>query len=424
VNEPSEHLFRHEAGRLVATLTRIFGVHNLALAEDVVQDAFCRALEVWKFRGVPENPSAWLMATAKNRALDVLRRERTARTFAPELGRLLESEWTLAPTVEEFFGAHAIRDDQLRMMFSCCHPRLPEEAQVALILNVLCAFSVDEVAAAFVSTHAAIEKRISRAKKLLAGSKKLFDLSGADGFSRRLPAVQRALYLLFNEGYHGASPESAVRTELCQEAMRLTALLLEHPLGATPTTHALGALMCFDAARLPARVDASGHLSSLFDQDRSRWDSRLVAEGQRFLELSATGLDLSEYHVEAAIASIHAMAGRNEDTDWGRIVELYDMLMSIRPSPVVALNRAIAIGQREGPERGLEELRGMADSDRLSSYPFFHAALGEFHSRAKRHEVASGHFRAALALARNPMERQFLQQRIAACDRAASQRMA
>src|SRR3984957_9186993 len=164
--ETTDHLFRHEAGRMVSVLTRIFGVHNLALAEDVVQDAFCRALEVWSFRGVPENPAAWLMATAKNRALDVLRRERTARTFAPELGRLLDSEWTLAPVVEELFATNAIRDDLLRMMFSCCHPRLPEEAQVALVLHILCGFSVDEVASAFVSTHAAISKRITRAKQV------------------------------------------------------------------------------------------------------------------------------------------------------------------------------------------------------------------------------------------------------------------
>src|SRR5260370_27826662 len=213
--EPGEqlgdHLFRREAGRMVATLTRIFGVHNLALAEDVVQDAFCRAVEVWKFRGVPENPSAWLVTSAKNRALDVLRRERTARTFAPELGRLLHSEWTLAPVVEEFFAPKAIKDDLLRMMFSCCHPRLPEEAQVALALHILCGFSVGEVASAFVSTHAAMEKRISRAKKALARSKSLFDIADADDFARRLPTVHRALYLLFNEGYHGASPESAVR---------------------------------------------------------------------------------------------------------------------------------------------------------------------------------------------------------------------
>src|SRR5499425_1672478 len=208
--EPSDHLFRHEAGRMVAALTRIFGIHNLALAEDVVQDAFCRAVEVWKFRGMPENPSAWLMVTAKNRALDVLRRQRTALNFAPELGRHLESEWTLAPVVEELFAPRAVKDDLLRMMFSCCHPRLSEEAQVALILNILCGFSVREVAGAFVAGHAAIEKRITRAKKVLAGSRTLFDLSREDELSARLPAVHRALYLLFNEGYHGASPDAAV----------------------------------------------------------------------------------------------------------------------------------------------------------------------------------------------------------------------
>src|SRR5262245_29214437 len=339
--ELSDHLFRREAGRMVATLTRILGVHNLALAEDVVQDAFCRALEVWKFRGVPENPSAWLMATAKNRAIDVLRRERTARTFAPELGRLLESEWTIVPIVEEQFGATAIKDDQLRMMFSCCNPRLPEEAQVALVLHILCGFRVDEIASAFVSSHAAGEKRISRAKKLLAESKKLFDISGPDDFSRRLIAVQRALYLLFNEGYHGASPESAVRAELCREAMRLAALLLAHPPAAMPATHALAALMCLHAARLPARVDASGDLRSLFEQDRSRWDAGLVAEGQRLLDLSACGPDMTEYHVEAAIAWVHATAPHADATNWGMIVALYDRLLAIRPSPVVALNRAI-----------------------------------------------------------------------------------
>jgi RNA polymerase sigma factor (sigma-70 family) len=411
----SDHLFRREAGRMVATLTRIFGVHNLGLAEDVVQDAFCRALEVWKFRGMPENPSAWLMATAKNRALDVLRRERTARTFAPELGRLIEREGTLAPAVEELFEANAIKDDQLRMMFSCCHPRLPEEAQVALVLHILCGFSVGEIAGAFVSSHAAIEKRITRGKKALAASKRLFDIVDAADFAARLPSVHRALYLLFNEGYHGASPESSVRVELCQEAMRLVALLVQHPLAATPSTHALAALLCLHAARLPARVDAAGNLSSLFDQDRSRWDQDLVTEGQRLLDLSAAGDELTEYHLEAAIAAFHAMAQRAEDTNWGQIVSLYDRLTTIRPSPVVALNRAIAVAQLEGPERGLEEIHAIADRDRLSHYPFYSAALGELELRRGRREIARKHFQAAVALARNPMEQRFLEQRVAAC---------
>jgi RNA polymerase sigma factor (sigma-70 family) len=412
-----DHLFRREAGRMVAALTRVFGVHNLALAEDVVQDAFCRALELWQAHGVPENPSAWLMTTAKNRALDVLRRQRTARTFAPEFGRLLESEWTLAPVVEELFAANAIKDDLLRMMFSCCHPRLAEEAQVALILNILCGFSVDEIASAFVSTHAAVEKRITRAKKVLAGSKRLFDVAAPADFAARLPAVHRALYLLFNEGYHGASPASAIRAELCREAMRLAAVLLAHPLGATPASYALAALMCLNAARLPARVDDAGELRSLFDQDRSLWDRTLVAEGLKLLELSAAGRKLTEYHVEAAIAAVHAAASRTEDTDWQAIVSLYDSLMAISPSPIVALNRAIAVAQSEGPERGLAEIGAIADRDRLATYPFYTAALGELELRRGRGGAAREHFRAALALARNPMERRFLERRVDACER-------
>ncbi|MBK5188536.1 MAG: hypothetical protein JJD97_09825, partial [Gemmatimonadaceae bacterium] len=324
--EPGDHLFRREAGRMVAALTRLFGVHNLALAEDVVQDAFVRALEVWKQHGVPENPSAWLMATAKNRALDILRRERTARTFAPELGRLLESEWTLAPVVAEAFGESAIRDDQLRMMFSCSHPQLPEVAQVALVLNILCGFGVNEIAAAFLTGHSAMQKRIARGKKVLAGSKRLFDLSDEHDLPQRLSAVQRALYLLFNEGYHGAHPELAVRAELCVEAMRLAELLLAYPITATPATKALVALMCLNAARMPARIDATGNLSALYEQDRRLWNRELIAKGEELLDHSATGITITEFHIEAAIASVHARARSLEETSWPMIVSLYDTL--------------------------------------------------------------------------------------------------
>jgi predicted RNA polymerase sigma factor len=371
---------------------------------------------VWKYRGMPENPSAWLMATAKNRALDVLRRQRTAQTFAPELGRLLDSEWTLAPAVAELFGAHTIKDDLLRMMFSCCHPRLAEEVQVALILNILCGFSIVEIASAFVSSHAAIEKRITRGKKILAGSKHLFDIAASADVSARLPAVHRALYLLFNEGYHGASSESAVRVELCHEAMRLTAVILDHPSGAVPATYALSALMCLNAARLPGRVDGSGNLTSLFDQDRSLWDQSLVHEGLKLMELSASGPELTEYHIEAAIAAAHSTASKPEDTNWETIISLYDELIAIRPSPIVALNRAIAVAERDGPERGLQELDAIEDRGRLAEYPFYSAALGELELRRGRVEIARAHFRAALALARNPMEHRFLEKRVCTCE--------
>ena len=409
-----EHFFRHEFGRIVATLTRLFGVRNFALAEDVTQDAFCRAMETWKLRGLPKNPSAWLMATAKNRALDILRRERTARVSEPELARFLESEWTLVPTVEEAFSAYAVNDSQLRMMFSCCHPRLSEEAQIALILHILCGFSLKEIAQAFVSSHAAIEKRITRAKKILAESTKLFDLADAD-FPSRLSSVLQALYLLFNEGYHGSSPEAAVRMELCQEAMRLMNLLIEQPVLVTPQSYALAALMYFNAARLPTRLDGSGNLVSFFEQDRSLWNHNLIAEGQALLNLSASGTELTKYHIEAAIASMHTSTARSEDTDWKQIVSLYDMLMVILPSPVIALNRAIAIAQLDGPERGLQEIRVIHDLHRLSSYPFYPATLGELELRRGNYPVAKAHFSTALSLARNPMERNFLQRLIDTC---------
>lgn len=411
--ELEEHFFRREAGRLVAALTRIFGVHNLGLAEDVAQDAFCRALEVWKVRGIPENPSAWLMATAKNRALDRVRRDRTARTFEPDLSRHLESEWTLGSAIDEAFEPATVRDEQLRMMFSCCHPKLPEEAQLALILNILCGFGAPEIAAAFLTGRAAIEKRISRGKKTLEGAKELFDLADAD-FGARLATVQRALYLLFNEGYHGASAASPVRAELCEEAIRLIALLSEHPPGATPATDALAALMCLHAARLPTKLDAAGELSTLVDQDRSRWDADRVAQGLALLERSARGDEVTRYHIEAAIAAEHASAPAFAATNWALIVSLYDKLMALVPSPVVALNRAIAVAERDGADSGLEALRAIDDSERLAAYPFYRAAFGELELRRGRGAAAAEHFRAALSVARSAPERRFLEKRFAA----------
>ena len=406
-----DHFFRRESPRLVAALTRIFGVHNLALAEDVVQDAFVRALEIWKVRGIPDNPSAWLMTAAKNRALDHVRRERTAVTFAP----VLVSEGKSEAVVDEAFAEHTIRDEQLRVMFSCCHPRLPDEVQVALILNILCGFGANEIAGAFLTGRAAIEKRIQRGKKVLAGSRRLFDLSDRE-FAARLATVQHALYLLFSEGYHGGGA-MAVRSELCREAMRLADMLRDFPAAATPTTYALAALMHLHAARLPARIDAAGDLHPLLEQDRTRWDTQLLARGLELLELSASGTAVTQYHIEAAIAATHASARTLEETDWSAIVSLYDRLMSIAPSPVVALNRAIAIAERDGADRGLEELERIADRERLDSYPFYHAALGELELRLGRHERARYHFRSAMGVARNASERRFLEQRLQQCER-------
>ena len=354
-----EHLFRRESGRIVAALTRIFGVHNLALAEDVAQDAFCRAIEIWGTRGIPDNPAAWLMTTARNRAIDVIRRERTARTFAPEFARFVDAEWaagSVPAALSEAFAAPTIRDGQLRMMFSCCHPRLSEDVQVALVLNILCGFGANEIASAFLTGRAAIEKRLTRGKRVLAGSRRLFDLSDAE-FVPRLSAVRRALYLLFNEGYHGASGASAIRSDLCTEALRLTALLADSPPAASPETDALAALMSLHAARLPARVDACGDLHGLFDQDRSKWDGPLVEQGLALLERSASGPAVSAYHVEAAIAAAHAGAPSADRTDWAphrlalRPPPRHRALACRRAQPRDCARRARRPGSRHGGAR-------------------------------------------------------------------------
>ncbi len=400
---------------MVAVLSRILGVHNLALAEDVAQDAFCRALEVWKFRGMPENPSAWLMATAKNRALDILRQRRTQKKFIPELEHFFENDRAMTNSVEDMFEPSAIKDSLLGMMFSCCHSRLREDAQIALVLNILCGFSVKEIAGAFVDSIAAVEKRLARSKKTLATSSKLFDVTSPENFLSRLPSVHRALYLLFNEGYHGASPETAVRAGLCAEAMRLTAVLLDHHLGATPESFALAALMSFGAARLPARVGAGGQLLPMADQDRSLWDQGRIREGQNLLNLSASGDQVSTYHLEAAIASQHALAPHPRATDWTMITQLYDSLAALRPNPIVFLNRAIAIAWRDGPERGLQEILAIADLDRLASYPFLAATRAELELQCGRSDAAVAYFTQARDKARNAMERQFYDQKIKQC---------
>jgi RNA polymerase sigma-70 factor (ECF subfamily) len=407
-------LFRRESGRLLATLTRTFGVQNLALAEEVVQETLAAAFAAWSYGGVPAHYAALLTTAAKNRAIDVFRRERTARKFAPRIRDELESEWTLRPAVEELFLPNALRDDELRMIFTCCNPRLDEEGQVALALNVLCGFRAVEIASAFLVTPAAIEKRLSRGKRTLAKSRRLFDLRAED-VTARLSTVHRALYLLFNEGYHGACADSVVRAELCREAMRLVRLLLAYEPTATPASHALAALMCLHAARLPARVDEAGDLRSLFRQDRSLWDAGLVEEGLRLLDASACGDAITVFHVEAGIAALHAAADSTAETRWAEIVRLYDVLMTMRPSPVVALSRAIALAERDGPAAGLEAIGAIEEPERLGRYPFYPAAVGELELRRGNPEVAGAHFRKAHGLARSDAERRFLAQRIGEC---------
>jgi RNA polymerase sigma factor (sigma-70 family) len=336
-----DHFFRWEAGKMVSYLTKIFGLGRLDLAEDVVQDTLCRALEIWPVHGLPDNPSAWLMRTARNRAIDLLRRDDQFRYFAPELSHFLRLRDDLTGETPAF--EKEIRDDQLRMMFSCCHSELSTETQVTLILKTLCGFSVSEIAHALLASEDSIEKRLGRARKLFRLSGTFVELTGASDITERLETVYQAIYLLFNEGYHGSRSERTVREDLCYEAIRLAVLLSEHPEGERPKTHALLALLCFHSARLPGRMDDGG-LIQLEMQDRSKWDRGLIGRGFHFLERSSMENELSEYHLEAGIAALHCVAPAYEKTEWAKILELYNMLYRLKPSPIIALNRTIALG--------------------------------------------------------------------------------
>lgn len=398
---------------MVSYLTRIFGLGRLDLAEDVVQDTLCRALETWPIYGLPDNPSAWLMRVARNRAIDLLRRDNQLRYFAPELVHLLRLREELpgeTPALEK-----EVQDDQLRVMFSCCHPELSTDAQVTLILKTLCGFSVSEIAHSLLATKDSIEKRLGRARKLFRLSGTFVEITDVSDMPKRLEAVYQAIYLLFNEGYHGSRSERTVREDLCFEAIRLALLLSEHPEGDKPKTHALLALLCFHAARLSGRMDDDGGLIQLEIQDRSKWDRTLIERGFHFLEKSSKGNELSEYHLEAGIASFHCAAPTYEKTAWAKILELYDMLYRLKPSPIVALNRAVALGKALGPEEGLAELRKIPDPAKLKDYPFYPAAQGEFHLLAGRPAEAGKHFEKAMTLARSRSETNFFERKLKAC---------
>ena len=397
---------------MVSYLTKIFGLNNLALAEDVVQDTLCRAMETWKFRGLPDNPSAWLMRVARNRAIDIIRREQRFRTFTPDLTYFVKLQESLLPDGEKLAFENEIKDDQLRMMFACCSPAISADVQVTLILKTLCGFGVEEIASALLVSADTIEKRLSRAKKVFQASGALEEVESIPELQSRLQAIYDSIYLLFNEGYNGSQSEMMVREDLCYEALRLALLLCDHPAGKSPKTYALVALMSFHAARLKGRMDAEGCLILLEAQDRSLWNKELIGRGFQYLDLSAQDGEISEYHIEAGIASIHCMAETYERTNWREILKLYDLLFKVKPTPIVALNRAIAVGQAFGPEKGLIALNAIEDLEKLKDYPFYPAALGEFYRLAGRGKEAGEYFGRALELARNSSEVKFLERKL------------
>src|SRR3954452_15336553 len=380
-----DHLFRREAGRMVAALTRVLGAENLSLAEDVVQESLVQALRTWPFRGVPENPGGWLMQVAKNRALDLLRREAS-------LARKEEAirGWSAALVADD---PREAMDDQLRMIFICCQPAVPREARVALTLKTVGGFGVPEIARAYLAKEATIAQRLVRAKRKIQEIRPPFAVPPPAELPAALDSVLDALYLMFNEGYAASGGEELVRQEVCAEAIRLARLVAGHRALDLPKAHALAALLCLQAARNPARVDPEGNLLLLAEQDRTLWDPEKLAAGFHHLERAARGPEMSAYHLEAGIAASHAAP---EATDWPYILSLYDALLALTASPVVALNRAVALAMAEAPAAGLAAAEEIQHHQALAGYYPLPVTLGELHARAGDAKQAAAWFREAL----------------------------
>ena len=417
ISRLAEHFFRHESGKLVSVLTGIFGIERLQLAEDVVQESLVRALQTWPYYGIPNNPAAWLTQTAKHLALDLIRREKVFRDKQPEIIAFID-QWSSDPIEAEkpVFDTE-IKDGRLRLMFACCHPLIPAEAQTALALKTLCGFSTTEIAMAFLTTEAAIAKRLTRARQRIRELHIPFEIPSGSELSSRLDGVLQTLYLLFNEGYKASSGENLVREDLCFEAIRLATLLAGHPLTNQPRIHALIALMLLDAARLPARLDSEGNILRLREQNRSLWNRKMIEQGMLQLGLAAAGTELTEYHIQAGIAACHGTAADYRSTDWKRILTLYDHWVAINNSPVIGLNRAVAIANVHGPKKGLEALESIQKQGELDSYYLLWAVLGEFEFRLDHFEVSAGHFRKALNLTDLKSEKAFLKKRLQDCER-------
>ena len=411
-----EHLFRHQAGQVVSTLTRFFGVANLDLVEDVVQQTLLKALQQWVFRGVPSNPAGWILQTAKNHALDVLRREATFRSKQSDIIDKLKHDLKSATHESDVFLKNELNDDQLRMMFTCCHPALSREARIALTLKTLCGFNIPEIARAFLSQESTIAQRLVRAKRKIRDERIPFEVPDSEELYSRLDSVLEVLYLLFNEGYSANTGEDLIRQDLCHEAIRLTSLLAEFQSGQFPKVDALLSLLLLQASRFPARVDSDGNPLLLREQDRSLWDKRMIHIGIRHLEQSAIGDELSEYHLQAGIAACHALAQDYLSTDWQRILSHYDQLVSMNHSPVIALNRAVALSMVEGPEPGLRALDKIKYLPPMKKYSLLPSTYAEFHMQMGNTEEARECYLQVFALVGTEPERRFLKRKIRECE--------
>jgi RNA polymerase sigma-70 factor (ECF subfamily) len=412
ISQTVDHLFRHESGKMVAVLSRLLGLQHLEVAQDLVQDSLVQAMTTWPYSGMPDNPAGWLHRVARNKAIDYLRREKRRAHIHPQYARLLQSEYTLAATLNHLFLESEIRDSVLRLLFACCHPAIQPEAQMALALKMVCGLSTGEIAKAFLTSEETIAKRIYRAREKIRTEKIELDLPPLVEMQSRLEAVWHCLYLLFNEGYNSSHPDQLIRAELCEEAMRLAYLLSQQKISNTPRTNALLSLFCFQASRFEARVGSDASIVLLRHQDRSKWHQPLIEKGFAYLEAAAEPFEVSSYHLEAAIASLHAAAPSFAQTDWPAIYHLYKALYAIHPGPVVAFNKAIASAYAVSREAALPQLLAIKG---LEENHLYHTAIGEMYFELAQKDQAKERYEQALRLTASRQEQQLLRDKIRQC---------
>jgi len=406
-----DHLFRHEAGKMIAVLTRLFGMHNLSMAEDVVQDAFLKATQTWKFKTVPDNPSAWLMQVAKNKALDILRRKNVADHYSAELSTQLQE--ATDNYVDQVFLDTEIEDSQLQLIFACCHPSLKEEDKVALTLKTVSGFGVKEIAKALLTQEETIQKRVYRAKQFIQQNNIVLEIPAGKALQQRLDTVHTVLYLIFNEGYNASKSDELIRKDICAEAMRLCLLLCEHKTVTHPASFALLALMCFQASRFESRLDKNNTIILLQQQDRSLWNHELIDRGYYYLNKSSSGENITIYHIESAIAAEHCLAKNFASTNFQRLLHLYDMLWQMKPTPVVQMNKAIVLSYSGKPKEAIELMNSIKGIELLLKTQYmFNAVLGELYIKNNQPQQATDYLEKALQLTLSDAEKKLLKDKI------------
>lgn len=414
LNQTVNHLFRNEFGKMVSVLVRIFGSQHLQLAEDVVQESLISALETWKFKGIPDNPESWLYKVARNKAIDLIRREKHSQAFDfsdPE-HQLLTSEYTLLKTMENFWTEKQIRDDFLGMMYACCHPNIAQENQIAFILKTLCGFSIKEIAKAFLSNEETISKRIYRTKEYFRTNRVQPKIPPFNELPSKTSSVLNTIYLMFNEGYNSTHTVNLIREDIIEQALFLCKALTENEHTRLPEVYALTALICFHTARSKSRISNQGELVLLTKQDRNLWDRELINLANHYLNQSAFGDKISTFHIEAAIAYEHCIAKDYASTDWKTILNHYDTLITISPSPVVFLNRCIAVMELQGAKEALNELNKISSKKSLQNYYLYYALLGELQNQLGDNEKALLNLIKAQDLTHSPKEKIHLSEKI------------